>query len=94
MQCSDDFLKRVERAYYEHVRPDIGNDGNSHDQAFQDVQLICKRVYDKLPFNDLNDAGKLIAFGDRTLPVLHASCCSLLQVLNCTASFACPYTPP
>jgi hypothetical protein len=61
MQDQDVFATRLKRAFYEHVRPDIGYDEDSDDTAFLEAQLVCKRHYDKLPFNDFSDAGKSLA---------------------------------
>jgi hypothetical protein len=63
MQHQDVFATRLKRAFYEHVRPDIGYDEDSDDTTFFEAQLICKRHYDKLPFNDFRDAGKFLVAG-------------------------------
>lgn len=62
MQDHDVFLKRVKRAYYGHVRPDIGYDEDGDHQAFHESQLICKRHFDKLPFSNVDDAGKILFY--------------------------------
>jgi hypothetical protein len=65
MQDQDVFEKRLERAFYDHIRTDIGFDEDSSDTAFLEAQAVCKRHYDKLPFNNFSDAGKFMVSGLR-----------------------------